>query len=174
MMSNGNAVVQYDLTGGTARFYWQSNLVLKGFYAGVQLSSYITGNAYSTHTWSGLGSTGAVVTSTSATLPTMKQFFTFFDTNSFLTRMEVDGTNLSATWMGPVVVSTNGGVDLGSYNGDRALYVPFDNDHFVTYNAMPLNSSATGYEVAAFYDNTTRAGLVVGSVTHDTWKSGVY
>src|SRR5262249_9457808 len=29
-------------------------------------------------------------------------------------------------------------------------------------------------EVSAFYDNTTRNGLVVGSVTHDTWKTGVY
>jgi predicted CxxxxCH...CXXCH cytochrome family protein len=28
--------------------------------------------------------------------------------------------------------------------------------------------------VSAFYDNTTRNGLVVGSVTHDTWKTGVY
>ena len=28
--------------------------------------------------------------------------------------------------------------------------------------------------MSAFYDNTTRNGLVVGSVTHDTWKSGVY
>ena len=65
-------------------------------------------------------------------------------------------------------------MDIGSYNDDRALYVPFDNDHFVTYNAMSINSSDTGYEVAAFYDNATRNGLVVGSVTHDTWKSGVY
>ena len=43
-----------------------------------------------------------------------------------------------------------------------------------TYNAMPMNSSGIGYEVGAFYDNTSRNGLVVGSVTHDTWKTGVY
>src|SRR5437762_525518 len=30
------------------------------------------------------------------------------------------------------------------------------------------------HEAAAFYDNVTRNGIVVGSVTHDTWKSGVY
>jgi len=39
---------------------------------------------------------------------------------------------------------------------------------------MPMNSSGTSYEVGAFYDNTSRNGLVVGSVTHDTWKSGIF
>src|SRR5258708_36501651 len=68
-----------------------------------------------------------------------------------------------------------GGVDIGSYNDVRALIVPFDNDSFTfSYNAMPINNTSTSYEVSAFYDNTTRNGLVVGSVTHDTWKTGVY
>ena len=35
-------------------------------------------------------------------------------------------------------------------------------------------AATRSYEVGAFYDNVTRNGLVVGSVTHDTWKSGVY
>jgi alpha-galactosidase len=39
----------------------------------------------------------------------------------------------------------------------------------------PLNlGPAVCYEVGAFYDNTSRNGLVVGSVTHDTWKTGIY
>ena len=76
--------------------------------------------------------------------------------------------------MGPVVVDATGEVDIGITNDNRALIVPFDNDGFVRYNAMPINSSSTGYEVAAFYDNTSRNGLVVGSVTHDVWKSGIY
>ena len=76
--------------------------------------------------------------------------------------------------MGPVVVDTTGGVNIGITNDNRALVVPFDNDGFVRYNAMPMNSSATSYEVGAFYDNTSRNGLVVGSVTHDTWKTGIF
>ena len=46
----------------------------------------------------------------------------------------MDGTSLSANWMGPVVVDSTGGVDLGSYGDDRALFVPFDNDKNVSYN----------------------------------------
>jgi len=82
---------------------------------------------------------------------------------------------LQSHWMGPVVVDTTGGVDIGSYNDNRALTVPFDNDSFTfSYNALPINNTSSSYEVSAFYDNTTRNGLVVGSVTHDTWKTGVY
>ncbi|MEI9960411.1 MAG: hypothetical protein WDM76_04545 [Limisphaerales bacterium] len=39
---------------------------------------------------------------------------------------------------------------------------------------MPINNSSTSYEVGAFYDNVSRNGLVVGSVTHDTWKTGIF
>ncbi len=73
-----------------------------------------------------------------------------------------------------MVVSTTGGVDIGAYTDNRALIVPFDNDAFVSYNAAVMNSSGTGHEAAAFYDNTSRNGLVVGSVTHDTWKTGIF
>jgi hypothetical protein len=54
------------------------------------------------------------------------------------------------------------------------LWVPFDNDHWVSYNAASINNSGTSFEAAAFYDNNTRNGIVVGAVTHDTWKTGVY
>jgi len=89
--------------------------------------------------------------------------------------VDVIGSGLQSRWMGPVVMDTAGGVDIGSYNDVRALIVPFDNDSFTfSYDAMPINNAGTSYEVSAFYDNTTRNGLVVGSVTHDTWKTGVY
>jgi hypothetical protein len=173
-MSNVNVTLQYDLSKGKANFYWQGALKIYGFYAGYDLgTSYITGNVYASRTYSVSNNT-VIVTSTGTGLQTMKQYFIFDQNDSFLTRLEVDGTWLKSDWMGPVVVDTSGYVDIGSYNDDRALFVPFDNDSFVCYNAMPINSSTVSYEVGAFYDNTTRNGLVVGSVTHDTWKSGVY
>jgi hypothetical protein len=77
--------------------------------------------------------------------------------------------------MAPVVVDTPGGVDVGQYGDPRVLRVPFDNDMFVSYDAAPLaNDTGTSFEVLAVYDNTSRNGIVVGSVTHDTWKTGVY
>ena len=177
VMSNANVTLQYNLTNGTTAFYWQNSMKISAFYAGVGLKTgYITGNnaAYTNRIYTVIGSNQVVVTAQGTGLPVMKQYFTFDQNDSFLTSVTVVGSNLSANWMGPVVVSTTGGVNIGITNDNRALFVPFDNDDFVTYNAMPINSSSTSYEVSAFYDNTSRNGLVVGSVTHDTWKSGVY
>jgi autotransporter-associated beta strand protein len=175
VMSNGNVRLEYNLNAGTTDFYWQNSKKISAFYSGVGLSSgYIEGISYNSWSYSVVSNDQAVVVATGNGLPTMKQYFTLDQTDSFLVRVDLTGTNLSANWMGPVVVDSTGGVDIGVTNDNRALYVPFDNDGFVSYNAMPINSSSTSYEVGAFYDNTSRNGLVVGSVTHDTWKSGVY
>ncbi len=173
-ITNANVRLEYDLSTGRANFYWQNALKVAGFYSGVGLQTYITGTIYSNRTWT-VTNNEVDITLTRSDLPTMKQVFILDQDNSFLTRVEVDGTGLQSRWMGPVVVDTIGGVDIGSYNDNRALIVPFDNDSFTfSYNAMPINNTGNSYEVSAFYDNTTRNGLVVGSVTHGTWKTGVY
>jgi len=173
-MTNVNVRLEYDLTTGRANFYWQNVLKISGFYAGAGLDTYITDNIYATHTWT-VTNNEVQITSTGNGLPTMKQIFILDQDNSFLARVDVIGSGLLSRWMGPVVMDIAGGVDIGSYNDVRALVVPFDNDSFTfSYDAMPINNAGTSYEVSAFYDNTTRNGLVVGSVTHDTWKTGVY
>ena len=174
-MSNVNVRLEYNLTAGTTDFYWQNSKKISAFYSGVTLSTgYIKGINYSSWSYSVISSNQVVVTATGSGLPVMKQYFTLDQPDSFLIRVDMVGTNLSANWMGPVVVDSVGGVDLGITNDNRALLVPFDNDGFVSYNAEPINNSGTSYEVGAFYDNTSRNGLVVGSVTHDTWKTGVF
>ncbi len=179
-MTNGNVRLDYDLTTGRANFYWQDALKISRFYAGVGLYSggvltnYITDTIYTNHTWT-VTNNQVEVTSTRPDLPAMKQTFILDQENSFLTRVEMSGSGLQSRWMGPLVMDVTGGVDIGVYGDDRALSVPFDNDSFTfSYNAMPINNTSMSYEAAAFYDSTTRNGLVVGSVTHDTWKTGVY
>ena len=173
VMSNVNVRVEYNLGTGRSDFYWQNSKKIAGFYAGVGLAAYVTGTVYSNRTWTVLTSNQVVVAGSAAGLPVMKQYFVLDQDNSFLTRVAMESAGTNSNWMGPVVVDTVGGVDIGSYNDNRALYVPWDNDHFVRYNAMPMNTSSNSYEVCAFYDNTTRNGLVVGSVTHDRWKTGI-
>ncbi|MDF2537825.1 MAG: alpha-galactosidase [Herbinix sp.] len=55
----------------------------------------------------------------------------------------------------------------------RFIFTPYDNDAFVRYSALPLMAASESYEVTAIYDNTTRKGFIVGSVSHDTWKTGI-
>ncbi len=173
-MTNTNVRLDYDLSTGRANFYWQNSVKISGFYAGVGLANYITDTVYTNRTWT-VTNNQVEVTSTRGDLPTMKQIFILDQDNSFLTRLDVVGSALQSRWMGPLVMDTTGGVDIGSYSDDRALIVPFDNDSpTFSYNAEPINNTNGSYEVSAFYDNTSRNGLVVGSVTHDTWKTGVY
>src|SRR6266536_1534298 len=167
-MTNTNVRLEYDLSTGRANFYWQNSLKISGFYAGVGLYSgdvltnYITGTVYTSHTWT-VTNNQVEITSTRVDLPTMKQTFILDQDNSLLTRLAVIGSGLQSRWMGPLVMDIPGGVDIGSYNDNRALVVPFDNDSFTfSYDAMPINNTSMSYEASAFFDNTTRNGLVVG------------
>lgn len=173
-MTNGNVRLEYNLNSGRANFYWQNSPKITNFYAGVGLQTYTTDNIYTNRVWT-VSSNEVDVTSSSNGMPSLKQVFILGESNSFLARLDVIGTNLQSRWMGPVVVDSYGTVDVGSYSDVRALTVPFDNDSFTySYDAMPINTTSNSYEVAAFYDNASRNGIVIGSVTHDTWKTGIY
>jgi alpha-galactosidase len=173
----GNVRVDYDMSAGTATFYYGGVRKIANFYAGIQLTAYTTSRMYSTRTCVVRG-TEAIVTNTGNGLPPLEQSFVLDGGNKFLATMSVTGATggplLSTRWISPVVMDTAGGVDVGAYGDVRLLRVPFDNDNWVTYDAMPINNSGVSFEVAAIYDNVTRNGIVVGSITHDTWKSGVY
>jgi alpha-galactosidase len=172
-ISNGNVRLDYDADHGTATFYYGGVAKISGFYAGVQLTQYVTSKQYTQHSVAVTG-TNATVTSTGGGLPTMQQLFWLNGGNKLLTRVTLQGTQLSTNWIAPIVMDTKGGVDVGSYGDSRLLWMPWDNDAWVYYNAGTMNSSGTSFNAAAFYDNTGRNGIVVGAVTHDTWKTGVY
>ncbi|RZL17447.1 MAG: alpha-galactosidase [Pedobacter sp.] len=106
-------------------------------------------------------------------VPTLKQvFFVYPNLPYFFTEVLLLGNEQKSNYMSPL--STNN-VHLHSKGDNRNLFVPFDNDTFIRYDAKSTlkgirNVSA---EVAAFYDNTTRKGLIVGSVEHMVWKTGI-
>ena len=175
VMSNAGVRVEYNLNSGTSDFFWQNSRKIFAFYSGVTLGSgFVASTNYSSRTFAVVSGNQVVVTNTRGGLATMKQYFTLDQNDSFLTRVEMSGAGLSANWMSPLMMNTTGGVDIGVTNDNRAPFVPFDNDHFVSYNSEAMNGSDTGHEASAFYDNTSRNGLVVGSVTHDAWKTGVF
>ncbi|HEY4147991.1 MAG TPA: hypothetical protein VGM41_03640 [Chitinophagaceae bacterium] len=64
-------------------------------------------------------------------------------------------------------------------NEPRILDMPFDNDDWVHVlerkwdEGKNKTTTGIGYNCASVYDNTTMAGMVAGSVTHDFWKTGI-
>ena len=56
----------------------------------------------------------------------------------------------------------------------RILDEPFDNDDWVgVVERHWPDAAGISYEFSALYDNAAFNGLVVGSLSHDTWKTGI-
>jgi hypothetical protein len=118
----------------------------------------------------------AVFEHTGPARATLRQIVTLYDTKpyAYVTVEIVSPTMVSSNAIAPLVaenVSVPG-------SDPRLLDVPFDNDEWVRYDARPLHGGAApvtgmGYEVTALYDSGTRHSLVIGSVTHDFWKTGI-
>lgn len=74
--------------------------------------------------------------------------------------------------MAPVCATTT--YEAFSRPGNNILFVPFDNDTWVRYRLTPFGASAPeSYEVCALFNSDTREGIVVGSIEHDVWKTGI-
>ena len=170
--SRGKVRLDYDLARGTASFFYDGVKKVADFHAAVDLASRTTTTMYRTRTCMVRGDEG-IVTSTGSGLPTLEQSFVLEGGNKILARVTVKGAGLATNWISPLVMDTTGGVDIGSRGDVRVLDVPFDNDAWIAYDAHPIAGAGTSYEVAAIYDNQTRNGIVVGSVTHDTWKTAI-
>jgi hypothetical protein len=175
-MSSGRTQVRYDLSTGLASFSYDGAEKIASFYSqaynGYTLYRSIASNYRRTAQRIGDEETDITLKASDGS-PTMIQRFIVRD-HYALVQVELKGANLSSNEMSPIVVNQSGAVDLGEYGDTRFLQVPFDNDAFYTYNAAASNGlSTTGYEVGAFYDNTSRSGLIIGSVSHDVWKTGI-
>jgi alpha-galactosidase len=171
----------YSPSSGTANVFVNNRQIIAAGYAEVSDGSrLITSKDYAsrvitkTAITDGFG-TGEkiVVTLSGSGLPEMEQiFYTYPNKEYFLTEVVLKGTNVESNYMAPMI-STN--VKIYSDGDNRMLFVPFDNDTFIRYNSniSQNNATTTSSEVGAFYENDSRNGLIVGSVEHNIWKTGV-
>lgn len=112
------------------------------------------------------------ITSTKPDAPVMKQLFYCYVNKDFIvTELEIDGHELSSNYMAPVIANQG---NLYAGQQLQTLFVPFDNDTFIRYESKALSSNINiSSELGVIYNNDSRKGLVVGSLQHDAWKSGV-
>lgn len=89
----------------------------------------------------------------------------------FFTQVRVYGKEMAASYISPL---TTGKLTMEGIGDKRGLAVPFDNDMWVRFDAQPLDkANYTASEVTALYNNDTRQGLIIGSIEHTVWKSGI-
>ena len=120
---------------------------------------------------------GTIITATltDKEYPTMKQHFTFYNgTEYFLTSVELIASEgeVASNYIAPIVIR-NGKIQNANPRFTNFLEVPFDNDGWAEFEVSSVMESALSHEVGAFFTPDNEDGLIIGSVTHDTWKSAV-
>ncbi|KRB57479.1 T9SS type A sorting domain-containing protein [Flavobacterium sp. Root186] len=106
------------------------------------------------------------------TLGMQQIFYTYTNKEYVAVQVVLTGSGSNCYRMSPL---TSYQVTPNFGTGDtRAVFVPYDNDAWIRYNAYTLNSADfTASEVTNIYNNTNRKGLVIGSLEHTKWKTGI-
>ena len=89
------------------------------------------------------------ITLSAPSLPEMKQiFYTYPSRNHLFLEVEISGDSLTSNYMAPLSSATANILETGD---NRALFVPFDNDAWITYDAKSMKSamSSISSEVSA-------------------------
>ncbi|MDR1463735.1 MAG: hypothetical protein LBJ11_00335 [Oscillospiraceae bacterium] len=110
---------------------------------------------------------GDMVTFTheSGNLPAMTQTFRFAGDHLLISVTGAAATN----WIAPI--DSVSGENLPG--GSRMLKAPFDNDDYAAFEPVGVNSTGESHELTALLDDEGGSAVVIGSVTHDTWKTGI-
>ena len=86
-------------------------------------------------------------------------------------QLKVQGKEVAGNYLSPLTTKQ---FSMSMAGDKRALSVPFDNDMWVRFDAQPWQqANYTSSEVTALYSNDTHEGLVIGSIEHKVWKSGI-
>jgi hypothetical protein len=191
-ISIGNAGVQinYRARTGTMDVLWPDGHQLLGIVSAASLADgrTISTDMYPTHTVDkdqsySAGAHTRVYTIRSAGngLPSLLQRIWLSDgKSSFAIEAELNGDagHVGTRHFDPLVMRQEDPVRIPSATELRVLHVPFDNDMWFRFASQPVASIKegelfSGQEVTAIYDDTMRQGIIIGSVTHDTWKTAI-
>lgn len=111
--------------------------------------------------------------------PGMEQSFYIYPGKKYMlveAALVAQSGTVSANYIAPIVSATPTAF-LPSGGANYVYDMPHDNDNWVGYSAIAFSKAnavrTPSCEVSGAYDADSRRGLVVGSIEHDTWKSGI-
>ncbi|MBJ6360141.1 alpha-galactosidase [Paenibacillus sp. GCM10012307] len=187
-LDNGRAAVQFDLQSGTTTYTGANGSEVREASVQFRWQGRMVGtHNYRKHTLTGapvqvMDGFGKGVHVTilhemeDGSLPSLLQHCFLYEEGGFvLIRAELSGSERLKINRFAVIQSSSVIAPAGSCGEDEltVLRVPFDNDKWVRYAAYPLPCETESYEASAIYRRESRQGLVVGSLTHDLWKTGI-
>lgn len=163
-----NNHIAYDLRNGTYSVWLAGKEVIKNAFAfygeDKQPDTSLIPRAFTTS--SVPNGKQYVITATVNGIKRQQTFYVYNGTEGFYTTLTLRGKGAHSRYMSPL---TGKRVSYTS-----AVVVPFDNDAWVKYAVADLqHPSFTSSEVTALYDSISNAGLIIGSVEHNKWKTGI-
>ncbi|OPA76675.1 alpha-galactosidase [Paenibacillus selenitireducens] len=186
-LDNGLIQLRVDLRTGEASYHGKQGFEMNGIVSAVRwMGKELHSNQYQQHGLHGefvqiedeFGQGVQIAIRHEASLwPAMIQYMTIYEHQPFVllrtdvTSQDVIKVNrISVLKAASLQVPAKAKVDADPLH---VLQVPFDNDKWVRYSANPLPLEIESYEVSAIFRNENRHGLVLGSLTHDVWKTGI-
>ncbi|GAA0841491.1 alpha-galactosidase [Bifidobacterium pullorum subsp. gallinarum] len=185
-VTNGLMALEVDLIKGEYAYAGSKGFALQAVRSGFRWHGreYHTGN-YDRHVMAGhpekiedAFGTGVhgVIQHESDLLPGLEQHFYVYEGASFfISRVVVVGQE--EIKVNRIAVVSTQAVSSGNVTvPDEALHVlrvPYDNDKWVRYLTETAPLETESYEVTALFHPDSRSGLILGSISHDVWKTGI-
>lgn len=192
LLQSDQVAVRYHQRTGTMDVVWRDGHKLSGVMSGALLADgkKISSEMYRVHTLDAAAPTTKLthaqeheytIRSTDPAMPELLQHVWLYDGSSWIVIQAELGREASRTGtrhFDAVLLSGANAIELGSGAALRMLHVPWDNDMWFRYNsaavsAIKADETFSSNEVTTIYDNQSRHGFVLGSVTHDVWKTAI-
>lgn len=187
---NQHLRVVYHTPTGRFDILWSNGNQLLGVESGAQLAngtSLIT-SAYSMH--EAIRRPGdqdsatiqeLTVRSTADGLPPLIQHITVAQDQPWIAieaELDRDASSIGTRHFDAVILKGADAVQIKDAAHLRVLHVPFDNDMWFRYKselagAIHPDEKFSSNEVTSIYDNDSRHAIVLGSITHDVWKTAI-
>ncbi|WP_340004377.1 hypothetical protein MHH52_21545 [Paenibacillus sp. FSL K6-0276] len=117
-----------------------------------------------------------VILHESSLLPQLEQYFYIYESSSFVLMQIVIASDEEIKANRMAVIQTKS-VSLGGESAQpdepSILRVPYDNDKWVRYTVVKPPMDTESYEVTAIFAPESRRGIIMGSITHKVWKTGI-
>jgi alpha-galactosidase len=186
--------IEYHRRSGKLDILWRDGHKLLGVSSGAQLADgkILSTTSYSSHSLEETEDSQNAGTKSAATQeytirsegPGLSTFLQHFwlskDKPSVAVEAELspEASAIGTRHFDAVVLQGANSIQIRPGANLRLLHIPFDNDMWFRYISWPVSDMKAGEkyssdEATAIYDNTSREGIILGSITHDTWKTAI-
>jgi alpha-galactosidase len=189
-LQNELVTVRYHTQTGRMDVLWRDGHKLLDLESGAELADgqRLMTSGYSNHTLENPAPADVnpsaheyTIRSTSSGRPALLQHIWIYDGKPWIAieaELSPEASAIGTGHFDAVMIKGTNPVEIRQDAVLRALHVPFDNDMWFRYKSAPVDTLKAGdtyssEEVTCIYDNVSREAIVLGSITHDTWKTAI-